>query len=38
LATTLLDDHTLGGHNWVTSNGSRYYEPMNLTEYAPQGT
>jgi mannosyltransferase len=37
LASTLLNDHSLGGHNWVTSNGSRFYEPMNLTEYAPLG-
>jgi hypothetical protein len=35
LATTLLQDHSLGGHNWVTSKGSTFYEPMNLTEYAP---
>jgi hypothetical protein len=24
-----------GGHNWVVNSGTRYYEPMNLTEYAP---
>jgi mannosyltransferase len=35
LASTLLGEHSLGGHNWVTSKGSKYYEPMNLTEYAP---
>jgi hypothetical protein len=36
LATTLLDQPTLGGHTWVTNNPTRYYEPMNLTEYAPR--
>jgi mannosyltransferase len=35
LATTLLENHSLGGRNWVLSNGALYYEPMNLTEYAP---
>lgn len=36
LATTLLDQPTLGGHTWVTNNPTKYYEPMNLTEYAPR--
>ena len=36
MAATLLDQPTLGGHNWVTTNGRKYYEPMNLTEYAPK--
>jgi mannosyltransferase len=35
LASTLLGDADLGGHNWITNNGAKYYEPMNLTEYAP---
>jgi mannosyltransferase len=35
LAATLLANPELGGHNWVINNGSKYYEPMNLTEYAP---
>ena len=35
LAATLLANAQLGGHNWVINNGSKYYEPMNLTEYAP---
>ena len=26
----------LGGHNWVTNSPGQYYEPMNLTEYAPR--
>jgi hypothetical protein len=37
LATTLLEEHNLGGHNWVTNSPNKYYEPMNLTEYAPKG-
>ncbi|HEY2215091.1 MAG TPA: hypothetical protein VGH31_08555, partial [Acidimicrobiales bacterium] len=36
LATALLDNPHLGGHNWVTPNGQRYYEPMTLTEFAPK--
>jgi hypothetical protein len=37
LATTLLSPQlTLGGHTWVTNNPGKYYEPMNLTEYAPR--
>jgi mannosyltransferase len=37
LATTLLSQPTLGGHTWVTNSPGHYYEPMNLTEYAPKG-
>jgi predicted membrane-bound mannosyltransferase len=37
LASTLLAPAAhLGGHNWVTNSPSHYYEPMNLTEYAPE--
>jgi mannosyltransferase len=36
MAATLLDQPTLGGHNWVTNSPTKYYEPMNLTEYAPR--
>ncbi len=36
LASTLLAQPGLGGHNWVAPNGAKYYEPMTLTEYAPQ--
>jgi hypothetical protein len=36
LAATLLGQATLGGHNWVTNSPGKYYEPMNLTEYAPR--
>ncbi len=36
LATALLDNPHLGGHNWVTPSGQRYYEPMTLTEFAPK--
>jgi mannosyltransferase len=36
LAATLLGTATLGGHNWVTNSPTKYYEPMNLTEYAPR--
>ena len=35
LATDLLQEPGYGGRNWVTNNGAKYYEPMNLTEYAP---
>jgi mannosyltransferase len=35
LAATLLANDHLGGHNWVVNNPSTYYEPMNLTEFAP---
>jgi mannosyltransferase len=37
MASTLLSQPNFGGHNWVLPNGSKYYEPMTLTEYAPQG-
>jgi uncharacterized membrane protein len=37
LASTLLEEPHFGGHNWVVNNGAKYYEPMNLTEYAPPG-
>lgn len=36
MAATLLSKPNLGGHNWVLPNGAKYYEPMTLTEYAPQ--
>ena len=36
LASTLLEQPHFGGHNWVTNSPRHYYEPMNLTEYAPQ--
>jgi len=37
LASTLLSPQfTQGGHTWVTNSPSTYYEPMNLTEYAPK--
>jgi mannosyltransferase len=35
IATTLLESPGVGGHNWVTNHPTEYYEPMNLTEYAP---
>ncbi len=35
IASALLDNPHLGGHNWVTPAPSRYYEPMTLTEFAP---
>ena len=35
LVNTLLENPQYQGHQWVTSNGNRYYEPMELTEYAP---
>jgi len=38
LATTLLNEPTLGGHTFVTNNSTKYYEPMNLTEYAPRAS
>ncbi len=37
MAATLLSPQlTAGGHTWVTNSPSKYYEPMNLTEYAPR--
>ncbi len=41
IATDLLDTATKnggGGRNLVTSHPALYYEPMNLTEYAPSGS
>jgi mannosyltransferase len=35
IATMLLQTPGYGGKNWVTNHPSQYYEPMNLTEYAP---
>jgi hypothetical protein len=35
LASTLVSEPTLGAHTWVNSNPAKYYEPMNLTEFAP---
>jgi mannosyltransferase len=40
LAADLLADATTGGgggRNWVVNHPSRFYEPMNLTEFAPAG-
>jgi mannosyltransferase len=37
LATALLQTPGIGGHDWVTNHPSRFYEPMNLVEYAPLG-
>jgi hypothetical protein len=36
IASILLSEPHWGGHNWVSPNGAKYYEPMTLTEYAPQ--
>jgi mannosyltransferase len=37
MAATLLSPQlTAGAHTWVTNSASKYYEPMNLTEYAPR--
>ena len=35
LASILIQEPGVGGHNWVTNHPTRYYEPMNLTEFAP---
>jgi mannosyltransferase len=35
VVNTLLASPQYRGHQWVNSNGNRYYEPMELTEYAP---
>jgi hypothetical protein len=36
LASALLSPQLhFGGHNWVINDPAHYYEPMNLTEYAP---
>jgi hypothetical protein len=37
IATGLLQTPGFGGRNWVTNHPTKYYEPMNLTEYAPAG-
>jgi mannosyltransferase len=37
LATALLQSPGLGGHDWVTNHPTKFYEPMNLVEYAPTG-
>ncbi len=36
VAAALLSQPNMGGHNWVAPNGAKFYEPMTLTEYAPQ--
>ncbi|HEX3794850.1 MAG TPA: glycosyltransferase family 39 protein [Acidimicrobiales bacterium] len=36
LASALLNTPKLGGRNWVTNSPKHYYEPMNLTEFAPE--
>jgi len=35
IATALLDAPGYGGHNWVTLDPKKYYEPMQLTQFAP---
>jgi mannosyltransferase len=35
LVNTLLENPQYHGRQWVISDGNRYYEPMQLTEYAP---
>ena len=35
LVNDLLGDHQFQAYQWVSSNGYEYYEPMDLTEYAP---
>ena len=35
IAADLLQTPNVGGHNWVIDHPTKYYEPMNLTEYAP---
>jgi uncharacterized membrane protein len=35
LVNTLLQNPQYRGRQWVNSNGNRYYEPMELTEYVP---
>jgi hypothetical protein len=35
LASDLLDAPGYGGHQWVNPKPGRYYEPMELTEFAP---
>jgi hypothetical protein len=38
LASTLLDTPGYGGHQWVNTRPAHYYEPMELTQFAPTGT
>jgi len=38
IAGFLLDEPGYGGKNWVIDHGNVYYEPMNLTEFAPSGS
>jgi mannosyltransferase len=38
MAATLLNQPSLGAHTWVSNSPTKYYEPMNLTEYAPRGS
>jgi mannosyltransferase len=35
LVNTLIENPQYHVRTWVTSNGDRYYEPMELTEYVP---
>jgi hypothetical protein len=35
IATALLEMPDIGGHTFVTDHPTKFYEPMNLTEYAP---
>jgi mannosyltransferase len=35
IASDLLNSPHGGGHNWVIAHPRHFYEPMNLTEYAP---
>jgi uncharacterized membrane protein len=35
LATLLQEEPGYGAHTWVMTHPNTYYEPMNLTEYAP---
>ena len=38
LAADLLGAPGYGGHQWVNPKPSHYYEPMELTEFAPPRT
>lgn len=33
IATALLGTPSYGGHQWITQRPTKYYEPMNLTQY-----
>jgi uncharacterized membrane protein len=35
IAADLLHTPNVGGHNWALDHPKHFYEPMNLTEYAP---